>query len=93
MRYQDYLSGTNRQTLIVNFIFTLASIVIDFTRLKEIEIVTCSGGVFQNTVLIDMMKEMAGEKIKLYFNRKLAPNDENISYGQIAYYLNSNDPI
>jgi len=38
--------------------------------------------------LIDMLKELAGKKNKLYFNRNLAPNDENISYGQIMYYLN-----
>ena len=89
--YQDYKRGVNKETVILNFIFTLASIVIEFARLMEFKEVACSGGVFQNTILIDMLKEMAGKNIKLYFNRKLAPNDENISFGQMAYYLNGID--
>jgi hydrogenase maturation protein HypF len=47
-----------------------------------------SGGVFQNTVLIDMIKEMAKNDYELFFNINLAPNDENVSYGQIMYHLN-----
>jgi len=34
-----------------------------------------------------MVKEIAKNDYKLYFNRNLAPNDENISFGQIMYYL------
>ncbi len=55
---------------------------------NNLKIIALSGGVFQNTVLIDMLKEMAQNEYKLYLNRNLAPNDENISYGQIMYYLN-----
>ena len=57
-------------------------------ELQETKQIAFSGGVFQNTVLIDMLKEMAKNDYKLFFNRNLSPNDENISYGQIMYYLN-----
>ena len=86
--YVDFKNGINKEQIILNFLFTLASIIIDFARTNKFEKIGCSGGVFQNTVLIDMLKELAGKKNKLYFNRNLAPNDENISYGQIMYYLN-----
>ena len=44
-----------------------------------------SGGVFQNGLLTDLILKM-GEKYKLYFNKELSPNDENISFGQVMYY-------
>jgi hydrogenase maturation protein HypF len=47
-----------------------------------------SGGVFQNTMLIDILKKKAENKYTLFFNCNLSPNDENISFGQIMYYLN-----
>ena len=54
----------------------------------NLKTIAFSGGVFQNTTLIDMVKEIGDAKYRLYFNRNLAPNDENISFGQIMYYLN-----
>ncbi len=48
--------------------------------------IALSGGVFQNTVLIDMVKELSENKFELFFNRNLAPNDENISFGQLMYF-------
>ncbi len=86
--YADFKKGTKREQIILNFLYTLASIIIDLARKNNFEKIVCSGGVFQNTVLIDMLNDLAGNKHKLYFNRNLAPNDENISYGQIMYYIN-----
>ena len=86
--YVDFKKGLKREKIILNFLYTLATIIIDLAQINKFEKIACSGGVFQNTILIDMLKEMSGAKYKLYFNRNLAPNDENISYGQIMYYLN-----
>ena len=86
--YLDLKKGETKETIIVNFLYTLASIIFQIANHNNLKIIALSGGVFQNTVLIDMLKEMAQNKYKLYFNRNLAPNDENISYGQIMYYLN-----
>jgi hydrogenase maturation protein HypF len=38
--------------------------------------------------LIDILKEMAKNEYTLFFNSNLSPNDENISFGQMMYYLN-----
>jgi hydrogenase maturation protein HypF len=45
-----------------------------------------SGGVFQNALLIRLIKQMLGAEFNLYFHKELSPNDENISFGQVAYY-------
>lgn len=86
--YSDFKNGKSKEQVIANFLFTLASLVFQIANKHNLKNISFSGGVFQNTTLLDMIKEMGGAKYKLYFNRNLAPNDENISFGQIMYYLN-----
>ena len=50
--------------------------------------VAMSGGVFQNSILVDMIRELMSDEFDTYFNVNLAPNDENIAHGQIMYHLN-----
>jgi len=45
-----------------------------------------SGGVFQNSLLIDLCIKLLGKPHKLFFNKDLSPNDENISFGQLICY-------
>ncbi len=85
--FLDYKNGNSKEKVIANFVFTLASLVYKIADNHKLKNIAFSGGVFQNTTLIDMIKEIGEAKYKLYFNRNLAPNDENISYGQIMYYL------
>ncbi len=85
--YIDYKAGVKRQHIIQNFLYTLATIILQVASQNNIKKIALSGGVFQNTVLIDMLKELSGNKFKLFFNHNLAPNDENISFGQLMYYL------
>ena len=86
--YFDFKKGTEKKTIIINFLFTLSNIVFQIAKKKGIKKIAFSGGVFQNTILIDMLKELGQNEYELFFNRNLAPNDENISFGQIMYYLN-----
>lgn len=44
-----------------------------------------SGGVFQNAFLTDLVIELLGADFELFFHQQLSPNDECISFGQIAY--------
>ncbi|HMP30841.1 MAG TPA: hypothetical protein PKD85_14640 [Saprospiraceae bacterium] len=46
-----------------------------------------SGGVFQNAILVDLAIEHLSEDHKLYFHNQLPPNDENISVGQVGYWI------
>ena len=85
--FLDYVKGNSKEKVIANFLFTLASLVCQIADSHKLKNIAFSGGVFQNTTLIDMIKEIGGAKYKLYFNCNLAPNDENISFGQMMYYL------
>jgi len=52
-----------------------------------------SGGVFQNGLLVDLLCKILGEKYQLYFNKDLSPNDENISFGQLMWFLIMKDKL
>jgi len=52
-----------------------------------------SGGVFQNSLLVDMIHHLLGKKLDLFFHIQLAPNDENISFGQMVYSDQSIDLV
>ncbi len=84
----DLKKGVDKQKIITNFIFTLAEIILQIAKQNNYKKIALSGGVFQNTILIDILKELSSDKFDLFFNINLAPNDENISFGQMMYYLN-----
>jgi hydrogenase maturation protein HypF len=83
----DFVAGIDRSVIARNFLFTMASSVLQVAKHHNMSKIACSGGVFQNTILIDMLKELAGDALDLFFNCNLSPNDENISVGQMMYYL------
>jgi hydrogenase maturation protein HypF len=84
----DFQNGKPIEQLILNFLYTLAFSIIEIAKLNNYKHIAFSGGVFQNTTLVDLLIELAPKEIKLYFHKDLSPNDENISFGQLVYYLN-----
>lgn len=84
----DLKNGLETAQIAANFLFTLASIVYKVAEHSKSSKICLSGGVFQNTTLIDMLIELNDSGYKLYFNRTLTPNDENMAFGQMMYYLN-----
>ncbi len=50
-----------------------------------------SGGVFQNQWLKELILSFMSSKFVLLFHKQLSPNDENISFGQLMYYLHNKD--
>lgn len=86
--YNDLQNGVSKEQIIINFLYTLASTILKLATKKGFKKIAFSGGVFQNTTLVDMLIELASEEIKLYFHKDLSPNDENVSFGQLMYYLN-----
>ena len=86
--YQDIQNGVSNQNCAANFLFTLATTIIHKAKCNNFQHIAFSGGVFQNTTLVDMLIKLSPIEIKLYFHNHISPNDENISFGQICYYLN-----
>ncbi len=83
----DFNAEVPTTIIVANFLFTLANAIIKIAETNTYKHIACSGGVFQNTTLVDMLIELVPKEIKLYFHKNLAPNDENISFGQMMYYL------
>jgi hydrogenase maturation protein HypF len=85
--YLDHELGESIEQILINFLYTLALSIMEMAKSRNYRHIALSGGVFQNTTLVDMLIELAPKEIKLYFHKELSPNDENISFGQIMYYL------
>lgn len=79
--------GTTLPRLAASFLYTLALVVINLSKAEDIKTIACSGGVFQNAELVNILSELASKEAKyLKINRNLSTNDENISFGQLMYY-------
>ena len=54
-------------------------------RTREISTVVLSGGVFQNGMLLEDLNQLLGsERLEIWTNREVPPNDGGISPGQAA---------
>lgn len=82
-----YKEGVSKEKLAFSFLYTLAQSIITIAKKSNVEIIACSGGVFQNSILVSILNKLARtEDIQLKLNRKLSANDENISFGQLMYH-------
>jgi hydrogenase maturation protein HypF len=80
-------SGRRPEQLAGDFIFTLASLILEKAEREGIRKIAFSGGVFQNALLVDLLRQ-ENRGFELYFHREFSPNDENIPFGQLMYHLN-----
>ncbi|QLG44052.1 carbamoyltransferase HypF [Costertonia aggregata] len=79
--------GYSKARIANSFIYTLALAIIKVAEQNNFSRIACSGGVFQNAVLVEKLLQMAEKKgFELKFNRILSSNDENISIGQLWYH-------
>ena len=86
---KSLLNNISKEQIAASFIFTLAKSIIQVAITDNIKIIACSGGVFQNSLLVCFLKSLAAKhSLLLKLNRKLSCNDENISFGQLQYHLN-----
>jgi hydrogenase maturation protein HypF len=69
------------------FHLTLVHLIRKQAKESGCSILAFSGGVFQNGLLVDMIITILGSDYDLRFHQELSPNDENISFGQLAWYL------
>jgi hydrogenase maturation protein HypF len=81
------LNDTAENTTAFQFHCTLVSWVEKMVEQTGIDAVAFSGGVFQNTLLVDLIIMRMKDRCKLYFHKKMSPNDECISFGQLMYHI------
>ena len=72
----------------LNFHYTLIKSIEKIAIQNNCNILAFSGGVFQNALLIDLLWTFLPKDFCLHIHETISPNDENISFGQLNYYLN-----
>lgn len=82
----DFITSGNVPKICRKVFFSLARLVGQLSDYHSIDRIAFSGGVFQNALLVDMIKKSLNGKKHLYFHVQLSPNDECIGFGQIACY-------
>ncbi len=78
--------GMDRAEIAFRFHLTLAEWPGRVALASGYEKIAFSGGVFQNTVLMEALQQRWGDRFQLFFHQQLSPNDENISFGQLAHW-------
>jgi len=84
----DINLGRDKSFIARKIFNSLVELIIQISNYNGICQLAFSGGVFQNALLVDTLIERAGRTKTLFFHKNISPNDEGISLGQIAYYLN-----
>jgi hydrogenase maturation protein HypF len=84
----DVKKEQSAEEIAARFHITLVDLI-DFRAQKsQCKALAFSGGVFQNALLIDLIHDRLSAQYTLYFHQQFSPNDENISFGQLALYSN-----
>lgn len=86
-------NGVSTDEIAYSFHISLVDLVKKVATKNAIKHIAFSGGVFQNKLLTDMMISLLSDDFKLFFHQQLSPNDECISFGQLAcYFISQNSP-
>lgn len=84
---QLHKKGIAKEKIAYSFFYTLCETIVVKAQALSCPIIVCSGGVFQNQLLIDLLKNRCNQMgLHLKLNCNLSPNDENIAFGQATYY-------
>ncbi len=83
----DITKGKDKGFIAAKFHYSLASLVKKMSVKLNIKNIALSGGVFQNALLVDLIKKQISSEQNLFLHRQLSPNDECISFGQLCCYI------
>lgn len=79
-------NGVAGDELAFRFHCTLVAWAERLIRYFGVSEIACSGGVFQNALLVDLLIVQLGDQYTLHFHEKMSPNDECISFGQLMHF-------
>lgn len=80
----DIQRKENRKHIAAKFHYSLVHSVRLVAKKAQCSALAFSGGVFQNALLVDLLMHHLGKEYKLFFHSQLSPNDECVSFGQLA---------
>ncbi|MEO5648242.1 MAG: carbamoyltransferase HypF, partial [Chitinophagaceae bacterium] len=80
----DIEKGKPKKYIAAKFHYSLVCLIDIVAKIIDVKKICFSGGVFQNALLTDWIQNEYGSVYELYFHKNLSPNDENVSFGQLA---------
>jgi hydrogenase maturation protein HypF len=85
---EDVLKGVEPADIALFAFSSLATMMHDIAAAQAIHRIAFSGGVFQNALLTDLLRDVFAQQphIRLLFHKAMSPNDENIAFGQFAFH-------
>ena len=83
----DITKGRDKGFIAAKFHYSLANLVRKTAVKLNIKNIALSGGVFQNALLVDLIKKQMTPDQNIFLHRQLSPNDECISFGQLCCYI------
>lgn len=89
----DIQQGLSKEWIAAKFHYSLVHLIAVVAGNLNTNSIAFSGGVFQNSALVDLVIEHLGKQFKLFFHKVLSPNDENVSFGQLVYVDNNVDGV
>jgi hydrogenase maturation protein HypF len=81
----DLKKGKNKDLIAAKFHVSLVKIIQKVARNVGCKKLAFSGGVFQNSLLVDLIIHHLDSEFDLFFHQQLSPNDECISFGQLFF--------
>ncbi|MFM7358792.1 MAG: carbamoyltransferase HypF [Sediminibacterium sp.] len=90
---RDLRKGKSKDFIAAKFHYSMVQCIENIARHTQTKNISFSGGVFQNGLLVDLILHHLSKEFKLYFHNQLPPNDENISFGQLMYWLKNVDNV
>ncbi|MDX1907728.1 MAG: carbamoyltransferase HypF [Bacteroidia bacterium] len=84
----DLLQGVPTGEIAARFHLMLVAWISQVAETHGCNHLAFSGGVFQNALLTTLITRQLADTHRLYFHRQLSPNDESVSYGQMAFVSN-----
>lgn len=83
---KDLRTGMPHGYIAAKFHFSLVEVIKLIASRFQVRHIACSGGVFQNGLLVDLLRDKLSGDYQLYFHNELSPNDESVSFGQLMCY-------
>jgi hydrogenase maturation protein HypF len=83
---EDIVHGVNPAQIACKFHISLIEVIQKFLIKFDMQNVVFSGGVFQNSLLVDLIYAKLNDQYSVYFHKELSPNDECIPFGQLIAY-------
>ena len=81
----DVKQHVPKETIAYKVHLSLVKLVEQIALNAGLKRIAFSGGVMQNTLLVDLLIDQLTDKFELFFHQQLSPNDECISFGQLAF--------